>query len=59
MKDRSKQLALLIIAAIYIISPIDALPGPVDDAIVALITYFVNRSINNSREKNSTDNENV
>lgn len=30
---------ILIIVLLYIISPIDLLPGPIDDAIVALIGY--------------------
>lgn len=30
---------ILIIVLLYIISPIDLMPGPIDDAIVALIGY--------------------
>lgn len=40
---------ILIIVLLYIISPIDLLPGPIDDAIVALIGYAF-RDLNNGIE---------
>lgn len=40
---------ILIIVLLYIISPIDLLPGPIDDAIVALIGYAL-RDRNNGIE---------
>ena len=36
MNDLTKALILVVVLA-YVISPIDAVPGPIDDVIVALL----------------------
>ena len=44
------KIVIIILAAVYIISPVDALPGPVDDIILAILTaYFSGRQ--SGREK--------
>ncbi len=49
---------LIVIAAVYIISPVDALPGPVDDIIIAILTaYFSGRQ--SGREKYRAASESV
>lgn len=35
------KLLVLVFAAIYVFSPVDACPGPVDDLIVMLLGYLV------------------
>ena len=41
MKD-NKKLIFLILSIIYIISPIDFVPGPIDDVILAICTIVAN-----------------
>ena len=31
---------LIVIAVVYVVSPIDLLPGPIDDIIVIILTYL-------------------
>ena len=39
------KLVILIIVLLYMISPADACPGPVDDLIVALIGYSIGKEM--------------
>ena len=41
---------LLILVILYIVSPIDACPGPVDDLIVALIGFAARKGISATEE---------
>lgn len=36
-----KNAILLIVVVLYVISPVDFLPGPIDDAVVAWIGYIL------------------
>lgn len=36
---------LIIICVLYVLSPIDAVPGPVDDIIVMIVTALVDKRI--------------
>ncbi len=36
---------LIILCVLYVVSPIDAVPGPVDDIIVMIVTALVNKKI--------------
>ena len=42
--NNSTKVLFLTMAVLYIISPIDGCPGPLDDIIVMILTYIVNRS---------------
>ena len=42
MSNRLKKILLLVLVIGYILSPTDALPGPVDDLIVMLLGMFAN-----------------
>jgi uncharacterized membrane protein YkvA (DUF1232 family) len=39
------KIVVLIAVAVYIISPIDLVPGPVDDIIVLLLTIAANKRL--------------
>ena len=43
--DRFKKIILIAIAAAYVISPVDAIGGPVDDLLVMFLTWVANRKI--------------
>ncbi len=43
--DNILKVLVLVIVLIYMISPADAFPGPVDDAIVLLVGFLVNNRI--------------
>lgn len=45
MSTRLKKLLLLVLVIGYVLSPTDALPGPVDDLIVMLLGMFANGKI--------------
>lgn len=36
---------LIIICVLYVVSPIDAVPGPVDDFIAVIVTALMNKRI--------------
>lgn len=36
---------LIIICVLYVISPVDAVPGPVDDFIAVIVTALINKKI--------------
>ena len=36
---------LLVVVAIYIISPLDLVPGPIDDVILAIVTLFARKRL--------------
>lgn len=42
MNDRLKKILLLALVVGYVLSPADALPGPVDDLLVMLLGMFAN-----------------
>jgi len=42
-----KQLIIIVVVLIYVISPIDAMPGPLDDVIVALLGIAANKKLSN------------
>lgn len=43
MKNKNPMnILVLIILLIYVISPVDALPGPVDDTLLCLLYAFMN-----------------
>ncbi len=44
MKGLAKIIVLIAVAA-YIISPVDLVPGPVDDIIVLLLTIAANKKL--------------
>ena len=42
--NKVTKIIIAAIVAVYIISPVDALPGPIDDAVLAIGSwYFMNR----------------
>lgn len=55
MSDKTKRMIMLAIAAIYIVSPIDAMPGPIDDALIALFTYLTNKSLSDRKNKKNKE----
>ena len=44
MDEVVKKVFTAVIVILYIISPIDLFPGPVDDAIVALIGWGISKN---------------
>lgn len=38
--NRSTRILVTCIACIYILSPFDMFPGPVDDALLAVLTWY-------------------
>ena len=43
--DRFKKLIVAAIVIIYVISPTDAIPGPVDDMLVMLLGWAMSRRL--------------
>lgn len=41
------KIIVILIAVIYIISPVDGMPGPIDDIIVALLGIIMSKKIGN------------
>ena len=41
--NQKMKIALIILAALYAVSPIDVMPGPVDDLIVLLLSIAAQR----------------
>ena len=41
------KIIVILIAVIYIISPVDGMPGPIDDIIVALVGIIMSKKIGN------------
>ena len=39
------KIILLLFAAVYIVSPVDAAPGPIDDAVVLLISLAAKKAL--------------
>ncbi|MBR6996135.1 MAG: hypothetical protein IKH96_08980 [Ruminococcus sp.] len=37
MNDKSIRFFILLLVIIYVLSPVDALPGPIDDVVVMLL----------------------
>lgn len=42
------KIIVILIAVIYIISPVDGMPGPIDDIIVALVGIIMSKKIGNN-----------
>ena len=38
MKSEFWKILLLVLVVVYVVSPIDALPGPIDDIIITVLT---------------------
>lgn len=45
--DNILKILVLVIVLIYMVSPVDAVPGPIDDVIVLLLGFVVNHRIAN------------
>lgn len=43
-KNNALSIVLLVVLAVYVLSPADLMPGPVDDIILMLIYVLTNRS---------------
>ncbi len=43
-KNNTLSVVLLVVLAVYVLSPADLMPGPVDDIILMLIYVLTNRS---------------
>ena len=41
---------ILVVVAIYIISPLDLVPGPIDDVILAIVTLFARKRLTSKEE---------
>ena len=41
---------ILIVVAIYIISPLDLIPGPIDDVILAIVTLLARKRLTSKEE---------
>lgn len=51
MKDSQFLITLILIAVvIYIISPLDLVPGPIDDVILAIVTLFARKRLTEKEE---------
>ena len=42
---------ILIVVALYIISPLDLVPGPIDDVILAIVTLLARKRLTSKEEK--------
>ena len=42
---------LLMLTVVYIVSPVDACPGPVDDILVALLGLAARKKISNTHKR--------
>ena len=49
------KLGLFIAIAAYIISPADAIPGPVDDLVIMLLGMAANKKLNNREARQSME----
>ena len=49
------KIALLVAVGMYVISPTDALPGPVDDLIIMLLGLAANKKLNKKGEAGARD----
>lgn len=45
MDNKTKEILVILLVILYIISPIDAFPGPIDDAIVSLIGVVTRKKL--------------
>lgn len=45
MENRWIKVLLLVFMALYVISPVDACPGPIDDLIVMMLTFAAQRRL--------------
>lgn len=45
MNNKMMKYLLIALAAAYVISPVDAAPGPIDDVLVMLATWFVENKL--------------
>ena len=41
---------ILIVVAVYIISPLDLVPGPIDDVILAIVTLLARKRLTSKEE---------
>lgn len=41
---------ILIVVALYIISPLDLVPGPIDDVILAIVTLLARKRLTSKEE---------
>ena len=41
--NQKMKIVLIILAALYVVSPVDVMPGPVDDLIVLLLSLAAQR----------------
>ena len=41
---------ILVVVAIYIISPLDLVPGPIDDAILAIVTLLARKRLTSKED---------
>ena len=53
--NKLMKLALIIAVAAYVISPSDALPGPIDDIVIMLLGIAANKKLN----KNNTTSQSM
>lgn len=49
-KNNSAKILIMIAVIIYILSPVDMVPGPIDDFIIALMAYCLNRQHKKSND---------
>ena len=51
MKDSQFLITLLlVVVVIYIISPLDLVPGPIDDVILAIVTLLARKRLTSKEE---------
>lgn len=43
MKNNILKTLILLFVLLYVVSPVDAVPGPIDDVIVSIIGYISSR----------------
>ena len=46
MNNNTKKMLLLVLTIIYVISPVDLMPGPIDDVIVVLLQTVLQKRLN-------------
>lgn len=50
MNNKVAKTVLIIIMLIYILSPVDAMPGPIDDLVVLLLGYIAQNRLGRKTE---------
>jgi uncharacterized membrane protein YkvA (DUF1232 family) len=57
--NKLMKLGLFIAIAAYIISPADAIPGPIDDLVIMLLGMAANKKLNKREERQSMEGKTV